>query len=610
MENINYKLNSSTPPMSAKIRVSLPERFGGKKEWNFRNAFTIGNHKSDDVHIQNSSVSHSHVVVFYSEDKWWVLDMHSSNGTIIDGKKIFRHQLGLQTQLRLGWNGPILNLQTENTIHIPHIVNKPHDCKCLTVQANLKEDENHEYTIADENENVVEKHAVFPICKKLQIPLQEQGIYPAIITSVIGPQFKQLRKYSAVIVSVILIGMILAGYGHLQESRRRPVDQKKTKVAKIHSDNSSRNSAQNERAYSESKIDGANKDGVPHDTSKNYTVKDENNALTRENNDVIASDAVQDFIPDIYFNAAKIFSENYHWLPALEHYGNVFNINPDYPGLHQEIARMQFEIENQVVYERGVDYIEKGRCEEGIACLKNIAENSAYYIKAEEKIVYAEKKMLQAIEKQKQENAAIEQVSVTEKALSDIDGALTYYANGNIEASLKNLKGVIEKSSPVNPDLKKRAKTLKENIMYSQSLYRRGDKEYENGRHDMAFNTWMLLLKADKKLLGRKEGFFSKSVGQKMADEYSLRALKAYYDNDLPTAYRYSEMALNIHGNHVKASEVKMMLTKKSKQLYEAGYILEEYDPGKARKKWNQILGICAADSEYYKKAMIKIGTK
>ncbi len=51
------------------------------------------------------------------------------------------------------------------------------------------------------------------------------------------------------------------------------------------------------------------------------------------------------------------------------------------------------------------------------------------------------------------------------------------------------------------------------------------------------------------------------------------------------------------------------MLKENSKQLFQDGYILEEYNPEKAMQKWKLILKICSPESEYYKKALKKIGT-
>lgn len=218
--------------------------------------------------------------------------------------------------------------------------------------------------------------------------------------------------------------------------------------------------------------------------------------------------------------------------------------------------------------------------------------------------------MAQAIEKQKQEDAAKAQAVANKKALSSIYGALNHYANGEITASLQNLERVLQTTSRATLELKKRARSLKEKITYSRSLYRRGTEEYQSGRQDMALYTWKRLINADKELLGKKGGYYSRIVGQKISDEYSSKALQAYLDDDLPTAYRYSEMALNIQRDHSKALEVKKMLFEKSKQLYQAGYILEEYNPEKAVEKWNQILEICTPDSEYYKKAIMKIGIR
>jgi hypothetical protein len=55
---------------------------------------------------------------------------------------------------------------------------------------------------------------------------------------------------------------------------------------------------------------------------------------------------------------------------------------------------------------------------------------------------------------------------------------------------------------------------------------------------------------------------------------------------------------------------VQKVLLEKSKQLYQAGYILEQYNPKEAQDKWREVLKICSPDSVYYKKAMLKIAKK
>ena len=95
-----------------------------------------------------------------------------------------------------------------------------------------------------------------------------------------------------------------------------------------------------------------------------------------------------------------------------------------------------------------------------------------------------------------------------------------------------------------------------------------------------------------------------------MADEYGAKAHKAYSDGDYPAAYQYSKLALDQKGDHPKALEIKELLKAISKQLYQTGYVIEEYNPEKAQEKWKQISKICDSDTEYYQKALVKVNGK
>lgn len=101
-------------------------------------------------------MSRFHAVVYFSEGKWWVMDMNSSNGIIVDGQNIHRHQLNSHTQVRLGSDGPILNFHIENNVF--QLEDNLNDSRLILNQENLNQDANHEQTIIHEIKNDVENH--------------------------------------------------------------------------------------------------------------------------------------------------------------------------------------------------------------------------------------------------------------------------------------------------------------------------------------------------------------------------------------------------------------------------------------------------------------------
>jgi tetratricopeptide (TPR) repeat protein len=242
--------------------------------------------------------------------------------------------------------------------------------------------------------------------------------------------------------------------------------------------------------------------------------------------------------------------------------------------------------------------------------LGNFPENSVYYQEVEKLIVEAENKREQAAEEQKKKEAEELLSAQKQNAVDTINEALRYYAEGKIKSAVNILNRVMQSPTPGIADLKKRAGSLKKDMGYATSLFRKGDQAYTSGQIDTALGTWTALLKIEQKLLGHKKGHFSRRVRQKMADEYGAMALKEYSKGDFSAAYRHSKLALNQKGNHPKALEVKKMLKAKSKRLYQEGYILEAYNPEKAMEKWKLITKICDSNSTYYQRALGKINGK
>ncbi|MGD8837036.1 MAG: hypothetical protein PVJ19_18985, partial [Desulfobacteraceae bacterium] len=444
----------------------------------------------------------------------------------------------------------------------------------------------------------VEKAASLPKIEEffspVKAPVKKEKRETFTAAYIIKTQLKKHRNSLIVLAPVLLIGLVLAGYGFLQENRRQPMDGPKKIVAKTPTENDS--SALPDTANKETNKAGVSIHKVPDQASVAVENSDKEMAKDQE-------DSVLNQTSDIYFNAARRFSENRYWEVALEYCQNVLEINPDYPELSSEIARIQFEIANLAHYEQGVAYIKEGRYEDGIATLKNIFENSVYHAEVGQRIE-------KALKKQEQKKSAEAQAARDKKASSGIASALQYYADGKIKSSLKHLYHILQSGSHANPKLKSRATILRKRINYSQSLYNKGNEEYANGQRDMAMETWKQLLKVDQKLISGKHGYFTKSVSQKMADEYSSKAFGAYSEGDWPGAYKYNKMALNLKSNHAKSLQIKKMLLEKSKQLFHEGYILEEYNPEKAMEKWKQILKICGPENEYYKKALMRISAR
>ena len=587
-------MNAGSDMITSKVSVFLKQGLADQKKWIFERQFSIGRDSTADICIKDPTVSRFHAFVHLIGGTWWIRDMNSSNGTFINGKQVSKYPVEEQIKLQLGIDGPILHLNSDNpnssdseTVIVDLSDFKENDIQYFNTNDRVKKN------IKDSGSAIASKDFSGFIKSSLKKWYQNSNIW---------------RKISPIAASVIVVGLILAGYLSFREDRDTAKNQKEITIVENLSNSEGVSPSKDDHADAQKNLKGINTVQVTQSVGSNPP----ENPIDHEKNQStsLQQHMIRNYTADIYFNAAKKFSAHNRWQAALEYYQKVSEINPDYPQLNNEIAKLKFEIDNQAAYQQAIAYFKEKRYEQGIALLSNFPENSVYFQKVGSLISDAEKKRLQAAEEQKKIEARKLKASQKQKAIDTINESLRYYAVGKTKSSIKILNRVMQRSNPVTPDLKKRANTLKKEIGYAKSLYYKGDQAYESGQIDQALSTWTKLLKVDLKLLGNKKGYFSRSVRQKMADEYGTKAMKAYSDGDFPAAYQHSKKALHQKGNHPKALEVKKMLQATSKRLYEAGYILEAYNPVKAMEKWKLITKICDADSKYYQRALAKINWK
>jgi len=98
-------VNPSSP---STIRVSVEKGRADKDEYSFSGPFKIGRDAECEVRLSHSKVSRFHAEVRFSQGKWWLFDLQSTNGVFLDGRR--QEQLPLSDNMRveLGENGPVL----------------------------------------------------------------------------------------------------------------------------------------------------------------------------------------------------------------------------------------------------------------------------------------------------------------------------------------------------------------------------------------------------------------------------------------------------------------------------------------------------------------------
>jgi hypothetical protein len=104
----NGTIRGSAP----KIWVSVKKGDTDRQEYSFTDSFSIGRDEECEIQVRDSSVSRIHAEVYFSEGRWWIRDLNSANGTIVDGKKIDRLPLVRDTRIELGAEGPVLAFES------------------------------------------------------------------------------------------------------------------------------------------------------------------------------------------------------------------------------------------------------------------------------------------------------------------------------------------------------------------------------------------------------------------------------------------------------------------------------------------------------------------
>jgi len=92
------------------IQINIERGKCSKKQFVFNKSFCIGRGSECSIKLDDGIVSRKHVEFYYDNDKWWVSDLTSSNGTYINGKKISTVPLENDTKIEMGKDGPVVNV--------------------------------------------------------------------------------------------------------------------------------------------------------------------------------------------------------------------------------------------------------------------------------------------------------------------------------------------------------------------------------------------------------------------------------------------------------------------------------------------------------------------
>lgn len=83
----------------------------GTHEKVFNRKFVIGRDDSCELHLDDPLISRRHAEVSYSEDRWWITDLGSRNGTLLDQQRVTRSPLPAACGVKLYETGPVLRIE-------------------------------------------------------------------------------------------------------------------------------------------------------------------------------------------------------------------------------------------------------------------------------------------------------------------------------------------------------------------------------------------------------------------------------------------------------------------------------------------------------------------
>jgi hypothetical protein len=119
--------DSSARPLPAPVTTMLAGSHGiVRVAWNdggvahertFHADFRIGREDVCELHLDDPMISRKHALVSHEQGLWWIADLGSRNGTLLDGHRVTRAPLPPRSEVKLYDAGPSLRLEVRAASH-------------------------------------------------------------------------------------------------------------------------------------------------------------------------------------------------------------------------------------------------------------------------------------------------------------------------------------------------------------------------------------------------------------------------------------------------------------------------------------------------------------
>jgi hypothetical protein len=95
------------------VRVSWHDSRGAHEKV-FGGDFKIGRDEGCEIHLDDPMISRRHAEVSHSDGLWWIADLGSRNGTLVDGQRVTRIPLPPSCEVRLYETAPMLRIEVRS----------------------------------------------------------------------------------------------------------------------------------------------------------------------------------------------------------------------------------------------------------------------------------------------------------------------------------------------------------------------------------------------------------------------------------------------------------------------------------------------------------------
>ncbi len=98
----------------SEVHVTINRDQPDELQHTFAGSFRIGRDGACEIQLHDPVVSAHHVEILREHGKWWLHDLHSTNGTFRDGELVHKTQLTDRATIQLGKGGPIVSLKVKS----------------------------------------------------------------------------------------------------------------------------------------------------------------------------------------------------------------------------------------------------------------------------------------------------------------------------------------------------------------------------------------------------------------------------------------------------------------------------------------------------------------